>query len=171
MVAAAIEKDGKIFCAQRPEGKSLGGYWEFPGGKLEQGETPEEALIREIKEEFDSEIEIVSFINEASHEYDFGIVTMKTYRSKLHTGNLTLLDSVTNRGYGNAFFSIKRKTIIENDKKGTFIPICTKNLFLKYYSKNATDLQKWTEEDAERYKSAILETFEELKNGAKNEKQ
>ena len=86
-------------------------------------------------------------------------------------GNLTLLDSVTNRGYGNAFFSIKRKTIIENDKKGTFIPICTKNLFLKYYSKNATDLQKWTEEDAERYKSAILETFEELKNGAKNEKQ
>ena len=46
----------------------------------------------EIKEEFDSEIEIVSFINEASHEYDFGIVTMKTYRSKLHTGNLTLLE-------------------------------------------------------------------------------
>ncbi len=86
-------------------------------------------------------------------------------------GNLTLLDSVTNRGYGNAFFSIKRKTIIENDKKGTFIPICTKNLFLKYYSKNATDLQKWTEEDAKDYKSAILETFEELKNGAKNEKQ
>ena len=40
VVAAAIEKDGKIFCAQRPEGKSLGGYWEFPGGKLEQGETP-----------------------------------------------------------------------------------------------------------------------------------
>ena len=37
VVAAAIEKDGKIFCAQRPEGKSLGGYWEFPGGKLEEG--------------------------------------------------------------------------------------------------------------------------------------
>ena len=39
VVAAAIEKDGKIFCAQRPEGKSLGGYWEFPGGKLEEGES------------------------------------------------------------------------------------------------------------------------------------
>ncbi|MDN5095804.1 DUF262 domain-containing protein [Aliarcobacter butzleri] len=86
-------------------------------------------------------------------------------------GNLTLLDSATNRGYGNAFFPVKRKSIIENDMNGTFIPICTKNLFLKYYSKNATDLQKWTEEDAESYKSAILETFEELKNGAKNEKQ
>ena len=41
VVAAAIEKDGKIFCAQRPEGKSLGGFWEFPGGKLEAGESPE----------------------------------------------------------------------------------------------------------------------------------
>ena len=92
VVAAAIEKDGLIFCAQRPEGKSLAGFWEFPGGKLEEGEMPEEALIREIKEEFDSEIEIVSYLNEASHEYDFGIVTMKTYLSKLISGNLELLE-------------------------------------------------------------------------------
>ena len=53
VVAAAIEKDGKIFCAQRPEGKSLGGYWEFPGGKVEVGEAHIEALIREIKEELE----------------------------------------------------------------------------------------------------------------------
>ena len=87
-------------------------------------------------------------------------------------GNLTLLDSVTNRGYGNAFFPIKREIIIENDKNGTFIPICTKNLFLKYYSKKATHLRKWTIEDAEDYKNTILETFKEiLKNGAENEKQ
>ena len=92
VVAAAIEKDGLIFCAQRPEGKSLGGCWEFPGGKLENGETPEEALIREIKEEFDSEIEVISFLNEASYEYDFGIVTMKTYLSKLVSGELKLLE-------------------------------------------------------------------------------
>ena len=92
VVAAAIEKDGLIFCAQRPEGKSLGGFWEFPGGKLENGETPEEALIREIKEEFDSEIKVISFLNEASYEYDFGIVTMKTYLSKLINGELKLLE-------------------------------------------------------------------------------
>ena len=92
VVAAAIEKDGLIFCAQRPEGKSLGGFWEFPGGKLENGETPEEALIREIKEEFDSEIEVISFLNEASYEYDFGIITMKTYLSKLISGELKLLE-------------------------------------------------------------------------------
>lgn len=89
--------------------------------------------------------------------------------NKHSIGNLTLLDSETNRSYGNAFFSIKRKTIIENDKNGTFIPICTKNLFLKYYSKNATDLQKWTKQDAEDYKNTILETFKEIfKNEVQN---
>lgn len=92
VVAAAIEKDGKIFCAQRPEGKSLGGFWEFPGGKLEEGETEEQALLREIQEEFNAEIEIIEFINEASHEYDFGTVTMKTYLCKLLSDQLNLLE-------------------------------------------------------------------------------
>jgi len=92
VVAAAIEKDGKIFCAQRPEGKSLGGYWEFPGGKLEEGESPEEALIREIHEELNSQIEIISFVNEASYDYDFGTVVMKTFHAKLVSGNLDLLE-------------------------------------------------------------------------------
>ncbi len=91
--------------------------------------------------------------------------------NKHNIGNLTLLDSKTNRGYGNAFFPIKRKTIIENDMKGTFIPICTKNLFLKYYSEKATDLQKWTKQDAEDYKNTIVKTFEKIsKNGVKNGK-
>lgn len=84
VVAAAIEKDGKIFCAQRPEGKSLGGFWEFPGGKLEAGESPEQALIREIKEKLNSENKIVSYINEASNNYNFGTVVIKTYHAKLH---------------------------------------------------------------------------------------
>ena len=92
VVAAAIERDGKIFCAQRPEGKSLGGFWEFPGGKLEIGESPEQALVREIKEELNSEIEIVSYINEASYDYDFGTVIMKIYHAKLIAGNLELLE-------------------------------------------------------------------------------
>lgn len=92
VVAAAIEKDGKIFCAQRPEGKSLGGYWEFPGGKLEERESPEEALIREIHEELNSQIEIISFVNEASYDYDFGTVVMKTFHARLVSGNLDLLE-------------------------------------------------------------------------------
>ncbi|MGT2807568.1 (deoxy)nucleoside triphosphate pyrophosphohydrolase [Streptococcus iniae] len=92
VVAAAIEKDGKLFCAQRPSNKSLGGYWEFPGGKLEFGESPEEALIREIKEEFNAEIEIIEFINESSYNYDFGTVVMKTFLSKLLSDHLELLE-------------------------------------------------------------------------------
>ncbi|MFN7597762.1 MAG: NUDIX domain-containing protein, partial [Cereibacter sp.] len=48
---ALIDADGRVLLAQRPEGKSMAGLWEFPGGKVEPGETPEAALIRELKEE------------------------------------------------------------------------------------------------------------------------
>ena len=50
---ALIDRDGRVLLAQRPEGKQFAGLWEFPGGKLDDGETPEEALIRELKEELD----------------------------------------------------------------------------------------------------------------------
>ncbi|EGJ26846.1 (deoxy)nucleoside triphosphate pyrophosphohydrolase [Streptococcus porcinus] len=92
VVAAAIIKDGKIFCAQRPEDKSLGGYWEFPGGKLEVGESPETALKREIMEEFNATIEVKEFVNEASYDYEFGTVVMKTYLSELVSDKLELLE-------------------------------------------------------------------------------
>lgn len=85
--------------------------------------------------------------------------------------NLALLDSETNRSYGNAFFAIKRKKIIENDRKGKFVPIATKNLFLKYYSKKFDNLMYWTEEDAKYYLDAIKTTLEEyLSNGEENDK-
>lgn len=92
VVAAAIKKDGKYFCAQRPETKSLGGMWEFPGGKLEADEEPEAALIREIKEEFNADIAILNYVNEASYDYDFGTVVMTTYEAKLLSDELTLLE-------------------------------------------------------------------------------
>ena len=83
---------GKSFVLKDLKEKSLGGFWEFPGGKLEAGESPEQALIREIQEELNSEIEIISFVNEASYDYDFGTVVMKTYHAKLLSGNLELLE-------------------------------------------------------------------------------
>lgn len=65
--------------------------------------------------------------------------------------NLSLLDSVTNRGYKNAVFPIKRMTIIKREKEGTFIPICTKNVFLKYFSDYPPKISFWTQEDRNNY--------------------
>ncbi len=62
---------------------------------------------------------------------------------KNNIGNLTLLDARTNRSYGNALFPTKRRIIIEKDRKGTFIPICTKNVFLKYFDLKGTLKSKW----------------------------
>lgn len=70
-------------------------------------------------------------------------------------GNLTLLDSMTNRGYKNAPFSVKRQTIIERDITGTFVPLCTRNVFLKYYSKNVFSHDKWAADDSIAYEEAI----------------
>lgn len=73
--------------------------------------------------------------------------------------NLTLLDATTNRSYGNSFFPIKRKRIIMNDSNGIFIPIATKNLFLKYYSTQMNDIMYWNNEDATDYLNAIKTTL------------
>lgn len=69
---ALIDTDGRVLLAQRPEGKSLAGLWEFPGGKVEPGETPEAALIRELKEELgiDTWHSCLAPLAFASHSYD-----------------------------------------------------------------------------------------------------
>lgn len=68
VVAAIIHKDGKIFATQRGYG-AYKDYWEFPGGKVEAGETPEEALIREIKEELATTIQPEQFLMEVEYDY------------------------------------------------------------------------------------------------------
>ena len=76
--------------------------------------------------------------------------------------NLTLLDSETNRGYKNAVFPMKRKTIIDRDKSGIFIPLCTKNVFLKYFSDYPPKISFWTEDDREKYNedlNAVLSQY------------
>lgn len=69
--------------------------------------------------------------------------------------NLTLLDSATNRGYKNAVFPVKRKTIIDRDKQGVFIPLCTKNVFLKYFSDYPPKISFWTRDDRENYEQDL----------------
>ena len=69
--AVLIDGEGRILLAQRPEGRSMAGLWEFPGGKIESGETPEEALIRELKEEIDIDISLADLtpLTFVSHDY------------------------------------------------------------------------------------------------------
>ncbi|KEY59874.1 DUF262 domain-containing protein [Serratia sp. DD3] len=85
-------------------------------------------------------------------------------------GNLALLDHSTNRSYKNALFTIKRERIIDNDKHGIFVPICTKNVFLKYYSQSVTEFMHWTELDAKDYLMEICRVLKEyLPEGEENE--
>lgn len=69
---ALIDPDGRVLLAQRPQGKSMAGLWEFPGGKVEEGETPEEALVRELHEELGIETweSCLAPLTFASHSYD-----------------------------------------------------------------------------------------------------
>jgi uncharacterized protein with ParB-like and HNH nuclease domain len=76
-------------------------------------------------------------------------------------GNLALLDAKTNRSYKNSMFPIKRKRIIHNDMNGIFVPICTKNVFMKFYSKKLSDVMYWKESDAIDYLTAIKQVLKE----------
>lgn len=90
VVAAIIQKDNKIFCAQRNLAKSMGGKWEFPGGKIEIGETREEALVREIREELDSDIVVDNYLMTVEHDYPTFHITMHAYLCTLVKGELIL---------------------------------------------------------------------------------
>jgi hypothetical protein len=73
--------------------------------------------------------------------------------------NLTLLDSRTNRGYRNSVFAVKRDILLKNDRAGTFVPLCTRNVFLKCYSSAVGNVTFWGKEDASAYFNAICSTL------------
>lgn len=92
VTAAFLEKDGKILIAQRKAGDKLAGKWEFPGGKLEPGETPEQCLKRELMEEFGVETRIGEFICSSSFEYKHLPIELLVYRAYHVEGEFQLRD-------------------------------------------------------------------------------
>lgn len=87
VVGAAIMRHGKILCAQRGPGRSLEGYWEFPGGKIEPGETPRQALEREISEELRCRVEVRERVCTSRYSYEFGRIELSTFVCHLIEGD------------------------------------------------------------------------------------
>jgi 8-oxo-dGTP diphosphatase len=90
--AALIFRDGKLLIAQRHAGSHLGGLWEFPGGKREPGETFEQCLVREIREELGVDIVVGELFQEVTHTYPEKCVHLKFFRCRLIAGEPQPLD-------------------------------------------------------------------------------
>ena len=92
VVAAVIKDNDRIFATARGYGEYKG-WWEFPGGKIEQGETPQQALIREIKEELDTEIRVGELIDTIEYDYPTFHLSMDCFWAEVVAGNLVLKEA------------------------------------------------------------------------------
>lgn len=91
VTAAIIRKGNRFLCAQRKDSSEQAGKWEFPGGKIEIGETPESCLERELYEEFNIQASCGEFLCENTHDYGDKIVKLKAYFIESTQGNFQLL--------------------------------------------------------------------------------
>lgn len=93
VVAAILEKEDKILIAKKREGKPLAGLWEFPGGKIEEGETPEESLIRELMEEMNIKVRVNEYVGESIYDYGDGkVISLKGFTAEIIEGDIKLTD-------------------------------------------------------------------------------
>lgn len=92
VVCGIIWKEGKVFIARRKPEKSLGGFWEFPGGKIEEGEDPKEALARELKEELGMDITIERFFGSNIHAYENFTIELIAYECEFVEASFKLTD-------------------------------------------------------------------------------
>lgn len=91
VVAALIKKDNKVFATQRGYG-NYKDWWEFPGGKVEEGESPKEALVREIEEELDAEIIVEEFLVTVEYDYPEFHLSMSCFWCRLKNDHIKLLE-------------------------------------------------------------------------------
>lgn len=97
VAVALVDPDGRVLLAQRPPGKALAGLWEFPGGKVHEGETPEAALVRELREELgiDTAASCLAPLTFASHTYDDFHLLMPLFVCRVWEGTPTALEGQT----------------------------------------------------------------------------
>lgn len=92
VVCAIIYNANKVLLCRRKPDKSLGGYWEFPGGKVEVNESNEESLIRELKEELEMKVDIEKFFKSSTHEYENFTIDLIAYICRFVSSNFKLID-------------------------------------------------------------------------------
>ena len=114
VVAAIIKNDNKVFITQRGHGE-FKGKWEFPGGKIEVGETPEEAVVREINEELKSIVKVDSFFGEINDVHGDRCFNVKFYICSLESGELELTEHLSAKWIEPN--SIKQEEFMEADKE------------------------------------------------------
>ena len=84
VACALVDADGRVLIAERPPGKHMAGLWEFPGGKVEEGETEEDALKREVRERVGVDAEVGICIGRRTHDYDGYSVDLSLYQARIH---------------------------------------------------------------------------------------
>lgn len=97
VTAAVIRQDDSILITRRPDGARHGGMWEFPGGKLDGGESPQECLRREINEELGLTVEVGPIFESAYHRYDWGPVLILAYECRPLSGTIRNLEVAEHR--------------------------------------------------------------------------
>ena len=136
VTAGIFEKDGLVFAARRKAGKHLAGYWEFPGGKIEQNETPQECLRRELEEEFEVTVEVGDFVGSSIYDYGEKVIRLMAYKVKHLSGEFTLHDH-------DEFCWLPLQRLSELRWAPADVPLVEKYVALSstasYYSSNAQD--------------------------------
>ena len=133
VVAAVIKENNHVFATQRGYG-DYKDWWEFPGGKIEEGETPQDALKREILEELDTEIEVADFITTVEYDYPQFHLSMDCFWATVISGKLTLLehesakwvpiDQLRSVDWLPADMIVVEQIIAETPKSDRLLPLC-----------------------------------------------
>ena len=93
VVAAILQNDDKILIARKKEGKPLAGFYEFPGGKVEEGENPEDSLVRELMEEMSIKVTVKDYVGKSIYDYGNGkVIELLGYTAEIIEGDIVLTD-------------------------------------------------------------------------------